>query len=495
LERRSIYRKAGARFIEGLCGSAGSMQEGGTVTLVAEALAAARFGIQDYISNNLIGGGNEKKTFIALDIGAGTYDVAVVETIVTPTGPIDWKVKSHFGVAIGGNDLDSALAEYVANVLQQAARRTEINSRFDFQLDLPRSRSDLERIKDREARNAGAHFVSELQAAKARLTEALLAAQPGSYEWRSRAEGGPAFDMRVGVLGSETSWPVRLNAKAATPPDAAAWLIPETNAALVFERGATGASIRLKLSCEAFADVTRRDNLLENLIQLMGHELPRLAWIEYDRTAPSDRLDAPVWIITGRAALWPPLFGAIVRSIPQFSPKSGTLGRPRPFSPDEMKQAVVRGAIQLASEPWADADYAVYNPIAAITYKLRTSFSGESSASRAIAEIVRVHDTTEPRSQRTIEIRDPFVIARIMPGLDDQNGREARLQLFNKVGIEPWVELAEVPSDPHRGSKTRWTVTTRRDLSGLFLTFDPGDGSGKPIVFGPFKEGRIYGAG
>jgi hypothetical protein len=496
-ERRSIYRNAGARFIEGFCGAADLEQEAGTVTLVAEALAAARFGVQEYLSAGGVAAGDAARTFITLDIGAGTYDVTVIDTTVTATGPTKWSVKSHFGLAVGGHDLDGALGDRIARILRRAAQHTEIGSRFEFLPDLPRTRSDLWRIRDAEARSAGVTFLAELQAAKARLTEALRASEQPGYDWPSRSEGGIAFNMCVGIPGNDPAWPVRLASNAPTPPDGTSWSIPGANADLVFERSASGASIRLKVWREEFADRgTPADDRLRDLTKLMGCELPRLAWIEHQRKSAPDQSKAPVWIITGRAALWPPLFEAIAQSIAGFGPHAGHLARLRPFSPQEMKHAVVLGAVQLASEGWPDADYTVYNPIAVITYKLRTSISGDPSASRVIADIVRLHDTPEPRSQKIIETRDPFVVARILPGLDDENGREERLQLFNKLAIEPWVELTrEVWSEVRRGSNIRWTVTTRRDVSGLFLAFDPGRGNGEAIVFGPLKEGRIYGAG
>jgi hypothetical protein len=338
-------------------------------------------------------------------------------------------------------------------------------------------------------------FLSEIQASKARLTQLLHGSKDEPYRWARGAQDGPAFDVRVGKIGGDPNWPVRLKSNAATPSDNTVWPIPGTGAELKFERTKQGAaSLRLRLSREAFEKQAPDGDRLNDLTKLMAAELPRLAWIDFARRAGPNPRHPPIWIVTGRAALWPPLFETIVESIASFGPAAGQLAQPRPFSADEMKHAVVQGAVQLTREPWAEADYAVYNPVAVITYKLRASSAADASPGRAVADIIRVHDDNQPRSRRIIETTEPFVIARILPGLDDEEGREDRIELFNRLGIEPWVELErEMPRDTRRGGKTRWTVSTHRDLSGLFLTFDPGE-NGSPIKFGPLKEGRIYGS-
>ena len=495
-ERLNIYRDAGRRFINGFCGDSPPIQKKAAVMLVAEALAAARFGIQHYVEATKIPDAGEPRSFITLDIGGGTYDVTVLDTLLTPEGPIDWNVKSHFGLARGGYDMDGALAERVAGILKKAASSDEIASRLEFQLQLPYVTSDVLQFDDPGVRLTGMRFLSEIQAAKARLTQSLRGSKDEPYRWARGAQDGPAFDVRVGTLGRDPNWPVRLKSNAATPSDQTVWPIPGTGAELKFERTKQGAaSLRLRLWREAFEKQAPDGDRLNDLTKLMATELPRLAWIDFARRAGTNSRHPPIWIVTGRAALWPPLFETIAESIASFGPAAGQLAQPRPFSADEMKHAVVQGAVQLTREPWAEADYAVYNPVAVITYKLRASSAADASPGRAVADIIRVHDANQPRSKRIIETTEPFVIARILPGLDDEEGREDRIELFNRLGIEPWVELErEMPRDTRRGGKTRWTVSTHRDLSGLFLTFDPGDENGSPITFGPLKEGRIYGS-
>lgn len=494
-ERLNIYRDAGRRFIDGFCGASPPGQKKAAVMLVAEALAAARFGIQHYVEECKIPETGELRSFITLDIGGGTYDVTVLDTHLTPEGPIDWSVKSHFGLARGGYDMDGALAARVAGILRNAASRSEIASRLEFQPRLPYVTADILQFDDPGVRNTGMRFLSEIQAAKARLTQLLRGPKDEPYRWARGAQRGPAFEVRVGTLGGDPNWPVRLRSNAATPSDQTVWPIPGTGAELAVERTKQGASLKLRLWREAFEKEVHDGDRLNDLIKLMATELPRLAWIDFARRAGANLRRPPIWIVTGRAALWPPLFETIAESIASFGPAAGQLAQPRPFSADEMKHAVVQGAVQLTREPWAEADYAVYNPVAVITYKLRASSTADASPGRAVADIIRVHDDNQPKSQRIIETTEPFVIARILPGLDDEEGREERIELFNRLGIEPWVELErEMPRDTRRGGKTRWTVSTRRDLSGLFLTFDPGDENGSPITFGPLKEGRIYGS-
>jgi hypothetical protein len=494
-ERQNIYREAGRRFLEGFCGSDRREQDRGAIVLVAEALAAARFGVQHYAENCEIGASGEPRSFITLDVGAGTYDVTVIDTYLTPKGPTDWKVHSHFGLAVGGHELDDALADRVMDILDRAAHRAEISSRFEFEPVLQHGSAGLWRPREMVARRAGIRFWSELQAAKVRLTQRLLKPSLESYSWPQQAEGGPAFDMQVGLLG-DANWPVQLKSSAATPSEHAAWPVPGTSAELAIERTKKGLSIRLRMWREAFERGEQdHDTRLADLIELMATELPRLAWIEHQRKAGHSRQHPPTWIVTGRAALWPPLFEALSHSIATFGPEAGELAQRKPFSPEGMKHAVVRGAVQLTSEPWAEADFAVYNPVAVITYKLRAALASGASPGRVIADVIRVHDSNQPSSQKIIETTEPFVIARILPGLDEEKGRESRIELFNRLGIEPWVELErERPRSIGRGGRTRWSVSTRRDASGLSLTFDPGDENGMPVTFGPLREGRIYAA-
>jgi hypothetical protein len=496
-KRAAIYRTAGLRFLEQFCAAKGHPPRQGDVHLIGEALAAARFGIQQYLDDNELPREGEDRAFITLDIGAGTYDVTVIETRLLRQAPVAWSVRSHFGLAFGGSELDRALADRIAGILSSAAKMPEIARLFEIETDLPQSTAEMWHLTDRQ-RRVGLRFLSELHGAKARLTDQLLSDPAGDYAWRPQADGGPAFDMKVGIPGSDTEWPVQLKARSPSVSTPAVFPIPGTGAELVVERDASGASIRLRMSQEAFAhnDAAERDHLTA-ILSLAGVELPRLAWLEYKRRcgAYQEHGGTPVWIVTGRAALWPPLFNAIKETISGFGPDGGTTVRAMPFSPDDMKRAVVNGAIQLAQEPWADAEWAVYNPIALIKYRLSAGLTGEAGAGRKVAEIVRIIDDDGPAPvPKVVRMTAPFAIARIVPCLDEPEGREARIELFNQLGLRPWDELGtEVTGLQQSGPAIAWTISARRDLSGWHVSCDPGRENGPSFTFGPLKEGRVYG--
>ncbi len=497
-KREQIYRKAGQRFLDGFR-STPKTARAADVRLVGEALAAARFGVQNYLDRSKIQASGEKRTFVTLDIGAGTYDVTVIETTLSQQGPTEWAVRSHFGLAIGGYDLDRELAGRIGSILRAAATTSEISRIFQIETELPQATADMWRM-DQAQRQVGRQFLLEMHAAKARLTERLLGAADGDFGWPGRAQGGVAFDMRVGLPGSDDTWPVRLKTSAPATFTSMLFAIPGTGAEIGVERDAAGASIRLRLWRDAFESPGEGGGgRLDAVLRLMGVELPRLAWLEYQRKCADYKAQGgmPIWIVTGRAALWPQLFGTIKDTVASFGAESGSMLQSHPFAPDDMKRAVVVGAIQLAREPWTSSDDGVYNPIALITYKPSADLSSRRGAARGIGNITRVVDGDGAmQATQIVEAAETFAIARIIPGLDEEDGRDARIDLFNQLGLKPWDELQrEVPRPKGAGTrKIRWTIGARRDLSGLHLTFDPGAENGPPLTFGPLRERRVYGS-
>ena len=200
-------------------------------------------------------------------------------------------------------------------------------------------------------------------------------------------------------------------------------------------------------------------------------------------------------IVTGRAALWPLLYERIESTVTKTEGLRTEMARPKPFGPEIMKQAVVRGAVGLAPE-WRDADSTIENPIAIVTFKVDVDSTHATGPSRAIDTVTLVVDD-RVEGERDVVTNGPFVIARIIPGLDRKEGMEARLRIFRDLyktcRIKPFAELTRelsYPAPAPRGP-VRWKVKWRRDASGLRLTFDCGK---EPIIeFGPFGGGRVFG--
>ena len=471
--RRDIYRRAGRRFLEAFCGP--DLDRHNDVVLVAEALAAARYGIDDYRSEK-----PEDRSFVTLDVGAGTYDVTVIEANSKKANR--WNVTTHFGLAVGGSDLDEALLRCVIKVLENARKAPSVTDAFEIPAGLDSTPPHAGRFRRRLT------LAMQFQAAKGRLTRLLLSDAMERYAWPRKADGGPPLEILVyDPADTQTEWPVSTGARGKVVRD-----IPNTNATLSFEPTPTGLVVRLRMWRDDFDErAMAKDKSLFTLTELMGAELPRIAL-----TKAAQSKGSPMVIVTGRAALWPPLYEKIEKTVEAAGESGAKMVRSKPFPPDEMKHAVVAGAITVARETAGhlNSEVTLDNPVALITFKIdvRSRRSG-SGMGGDIDDIILLADDNGPSGTTSVEIDGPFIIARIMPGLDIVEGRERRLKLFRELyqinRIKPYFELTPERPLPGGGPQ-KWTVKWHRDLSGLRLTFDRG--GGKSIEFGPFPGGRIY---
>jgi hypothetical protein len=471
--RKQIYHRAGLRFVTAFAGPAAPAPDDSDVTLVPEAMAAARYGIQKFIDAEARGaafGNGLEQTFITLDIGAGTYDVTVIDATVTASGVKDWKVQSHFGLALGGADLDEALNSAVKDILRAAAAMPQFQKSYAIEPGFPLDPSDSLGVTA-AGRAAGLQLRTALQIGKARLSQQLLERRRSSepYVWRSRSDGGEPLQVRVGRQGDVETWPLRrLNDE--TSLDMLAEELPGANFRLVCEKAADG--IRLDIWPEALQD---HSNRLADLVTFMGTALPELAFEEHLSRRGPRPARPPVWIVTGRTALWPPLFDAIRRFV-EGTRNAGTLLLNCPFAPEQMKQAVVNGAFDLARTPWLLEDNTPPNPLAIIEY--RTGWGDR----RQLETIRPIGDAEK------FEIRGPFAVARVIPSLTKSDGLDWRRDLIQRVGIAPWVDLT---GEIFHNEPGRWSMACRRDAASIHLTLQ--SPSGKRLTLGPFQEGRVYG--
>jgi hypothetical protein len=471
---REVYRQAAAAFLAGLRGH--PQTDFHDVKLVPEAMAAAKFGIEDYFSRR----DPTETTFVTLDIGAGTYDVSIIRTGSRDASA--WTVASHFGVAVGGSRLDEALISRITDVLDRAARQRDATAAFDIRIDETRD--------DGDARH---WLITEFLAGKIALTATLLKAAEKDYRWPSRTEGGPALNILVGHRGGHPAGiPGKGPVSAKAETDVAVEIVG-ANAALASEDG----RILLRMWRDAFEP--EPDDDLETLMEVMGRELPSMALHESFKLGA----DAAV-VVTGRAALWPLLYEAIVQAIQGHQVGKAYMARSKPFDPEQMKQAVVSGAIHVAREMQGrELDMDVENPIALIFFSLGIEAPGRLGARRVPHKVIVVDDgalqaATPPADVRQVPIDGSFLIARIIPGLDRAEGMRERLRLFYRLyqiaNVKPFIELTYEIQAPRPGSHTpgaEWRVGRRRALIGTFLTFS--SESSEPIEYGPFGAGRIYG--
>lgn len=480
--RRELYRRAGKRFLAAFCGPDPSKQ--GDVSLVPEALAAARYGIEENYQPVRRSGlpASAKDVFVTLDVGAGTYDVTAIET--DSANANHWRLASHFGLAVGGYDLDAALIKRTMSVLSYAKGQRSVSEAFDIRIDADQP----------DSRHA--QWVEmEFQAAKAQLTAQLLDSQTDSYIWRDLADGGPALDILVGKPGGSPSGIPSDGLVVARGTAEIEKQIPGMDARLSYERTASGLVVRLRLGPGVFAPGATPDNL-DVLMEVMGSELPGTALAE------AGALGRPaVVVVTGRAALWPPLHQRIEQTVAAHPAPGARMSRRQPFKPELMKQAVVLGAIILAREmPGRNLEALLENPIALVSFKIDLQASGASGAGRLPHKVTLLFDDSHVADKpvsKSVVIDGPFVIARIMPGLDREEGQAKRLKLFQDLyritRIKPFVELTHELAHPlpgRRDGPVEWNVSWHRDVRGLRLAFDcdvP-----PSIEFGPFGGGRLY---
>ena len=386
-------------------------------------------------------------------------------------------MQSHFGIAIGGADLDAALGDVAASLLGTLAAMPTFAECYELESGLALDSSRLLAVTQ-AGRAADLQFRIELQGAKAQLSAALLSKSDASYVWQDRGVNGPPLAIRVGKPGSVDHWLVGLRPGRERLGNVIE--LPGGGARLRTQRE-PDLEIWLEIWPKALEGTMPAAQRLQGLVRLIGAELPGLALAEHLRdNNPSRPRRPPVWIVTGRTALWPPLFNAI-GDLVKASPDGGRLLADRPFAPDEMKKAVIDGAFDLARRPWLLVDNTPPNPLAIIELG---SLGGEHRP-------LRIQPIADIEAPQELETEGPFLVARIIPSFARPEGLEERINLIRQVGVTPWVELSEeVPVQ----DRERWIVEYRRDATGIRLMFRsaPG-GSGRHIRFGPFPPGRVYG--
>lgn len=489
--RKLLYEQAGRQFLAALNGPAALPMAGtGWVKLVPEALAAARYGIGDAITRHKLQNGLH--SFGAIDIGAGTFDVTLVDALVHDGAPESWTVRSHFGVTVGGLDLDRAIAARVRGVLEAAAVQLRRDGLFEFELDLPSTATDLHDQADPVARARGQNFLRELQSAKQNLTKALL--RESAYDWTLAKD--VRLNIAVGEAARMQDWPVRTTQQALGARGYDRLQIADFDAALIIDRQAeVSARVILSLGASVFEGVQpipRRDDP-RTLVEFMGEVLVAMTIAEARRMG----MPPPRWIITGRAALWPPLYQAIERTIDAHAGAAGVMSREMPYPPDTMKKAVLLGAIGLAQEPHLSLGADVLNSLAVVSYGGAGEGADRIGAfDLPVIKSVRYIDASRNADGTLkLETRGRFAIVRALPGLDDEQTRDRWMRVFQEMGIPPWVSIGGdiFPIHSRPGADQSYQLHWRRRGSRIWITILD-EAAGETLPIGPIDcDGRIYG--
>jgi hypothetical protein len=434
------YRRAGERFADGFAPQLAVQGTQHKVILAPEALAAAKVGVDAFSPER---DSDEPVNFIAFDIGAGTFDACIVQD--SGAEP-EWRLLQHFGVALGGSDLDAELAEIAVKLLKRAdAGLGEFRKAFALAPRLDEPSSSERRLLARE-----------IHAAKAQLNRALQAGD--NYEWRDEA-----LSICVGVQNDreEGAWPVGFRKEPAEerfqiePQD---WSISVEKSNLHFQE------IRLRIGSRFFAadPICGR---LHQLTKAMGEELPAMA-------LSAAKAARRVVIVTGRGALWPPLYAAIRASAARAGAQ---MAKSKPSTPSQMKEAVVMGALALATDPakLAQLERNLFAPLALLFFAAATGQGAAFSHGRAIQRMELAPEANA--GPKEIDIRGPFAIASVVPGLLRPEGLEQRLKFFEGMseafGFAPYTVISADINLQARSGSSRYEVTAAEADDRLELRF------------------------
>ena len=457
------------------------------VVTVPESLAAAYYVLRNKRDDAAQGDGLAR--VYAFDLGAGTFDVSVIDCTFKDRDLKAWKIQSHFGLNVGGRELDQGLYGLIDALLRETSRLYPDVS-YVHKVVPPGAEQD----RGADARLAMHQFAPEFERAKRELSRRLF--KDGSaYAWQP----GQAMRIKVGVVGAVSPWPVE--AEPTGQGDMLGLLGNGSVRVLVEDRlvedgpngqGRNERAIVLEIDNifsaggpAAFADCPAIVGALEKIDHVLGliaERLPR-ACQEYLNSRPELQPDASLGpvrhlcVVTGRAALWPPLyqrFEEFARSI------SGTmLPGKRPLPPHLMKQAVMYGALQLAHSP-EFLDPATSPPD--VPLALRLLSQDERDGRQLPGRIVYVEDVASRESALTGASIGPLQIARVVPGMksltDPRDHALVRMwEDLPKRAIGPqdlvgsgsqarpsrlWVEIEREVGNPQRVQ----SVTLRTDISG-----------------------------
>lgn len=380
--------------------------------LFPESFAAGRYALQRLAGERRAP--THPAVVAALDIGAGTFDVSIFAhngRNRTSAMPL-----ADFGVPLGGNQLDRAIYEQVDSILRKVAADRRFTELFRLNTaDRSRYEATLER---------------GVLVAKVELSRRLLADSTLNYSWRDEPFRLPLFEPDPDPDLSSLVTPVepgRLRGR--TLP----FSIDGEDVVLAVQPDSERGDVVTLDIPRALLD--GRSPNLANIVEGLGKLLPDIAVESARKLAKSDPVYADrdiCVIVTGRTALWPPLFSAIRRAIELHS--GAVLLNQMPFDPESMKKAVVLGGALGQSDPeLVSRTRARSNPLAIVRFGSRVVEGPASSNTIPVVEdIVYVTDYAEehtPVPDRVVKTPVPdfgpeFQLVRAIPGLANKYRRD-----------------------------------------------------------------------
>jgi hypothetical protein len=416
------------------------------VVTVPEAVAATRF-IASLAETRQAVPDHGEALLVTLDIGGGS-DVALAR-LRREGDRVDATTLATFGLPAGGGQIDAALGEVAAFLIDRAMAGQGAFWQPSFlEASLVRACS----LQDGPAIAAQHVLRRSVQAAKAALSARLLA-KAGTARESYRWDGGESLDLVLAELradGEPRGLFVVQGEPALAPP-------PEELAAIGVELALDGPDaagtrrLVLRLTRQAIeTGAGEASQRLRETVAVLGSLLSRMA-----RAAAPNPVKRPHVIVvpSGRAALWPPLFEAIAG---EAQASHSAFPFVRPFGPAAMKKAVIAGAAMIGMEGESPDAVAYRNPlgIAAMAVRMRDLGAGglrtEFAAERIhylgydIGSGDRLHagqDETAPSLGGRADLGRRFQFVRTVPGLDPQGRTLARLRPL-LGGEDPLIVLA-----------------------------------------------------
>ncbi|MGH6816837.1 MAG: hypothetical protein ACREC6_14155, partial [Hyphomicrobiaceae bacterium] len=458
------------------------------VVLVPESLAAAYFVLRVLDSSHDRRLTERPARLIALDLGAGTFDVSIIDVGCEGNDPTKgWSIQCHYGVQLGGDDLDRLLGDLVHALLTELAKNTR-HAAYSFPIVAP----DEERNGEQMRRTAHGAFGNALECAKRELTAELfkrVTEKSGDYEWlppdRRSQHASSVLRIKVGQMGSH-EWPIVLTRNA---PTGSLATLAEERVRLVSERMSEETQDAFldisnifdetaRVWFEGFETIQRTLDALREMVELITDRLPKgsLAWLDRQgKQLPKNT--ALFCAVTGRAALWPPIFAGFVKLAASLKaemlPARQGRSKPAPMDPQQMKQAVMLGAYHLTM----NRDLLkVPIPAAPLAFRMVPLPDGTSQQIRWPGRIFYVDECVGNGTVGSLKPgRNELVqIARVVPGLDGLDPQGKGSGYLKHLDVELWFDLLPAAINPRDLTGSRRASSDLTDLT-IEVVRDPND--------------------
>ncbi len=454
------FKDAGRHFFRQLIAE-GDTEEKCEPIFVSEALAAAHYCVYAGVSAEVRKSYAGRTTHLAvIDMGASTFDAIIVSVTWGSAGIAkSWEVKSHFGERVGGHNLDDALRSIALQALDAELDPTDPNG---LRLDEDYSRSEI-RLSDALDR--------AIQNAKISLSDAVRSAtKPGPYRWE-----GSSVPQHLNVSLRGILLPPQVGSASRRNPRQAAHDAPH----VLYDSEARHYVLRIPRDILLAHNNVNTENTEQwkrpsprnpaMVARLLGVGIPAMLAREAERLGLRD----VEWVITGRTALWPPIYQAVLDTVSSLG--GGKVRSPQPFEPDEMKEVVVHGARAFPQSTLTLTEDQTYT-VAVISEDAIPRANDQGYKILPILEVTYLDDQrirlTSDGDEFKIKSQGHLKLALAKPGLDKKGeGSEITLAeiqgLFDMFGLDIYESAQELPAK----SEENLVVKTEKRYGGVLYKF------------------------